>query len=121
MINTYGFIGLGDMGKPMADNLVKSQKKIYVFDAFDIEKKVPKGCYATESVDELSNNTEIIFISVPDGKISQDVVKEIVLSNSKNIKAIINLSTIGLTETKPILELISKSNFKYIDAPVSGA
>ena len=120
MINTYGFIGLGDMGKPMADNLVKSQKKIYVFDAFDIEKKVPKGCYATESVDELSNNTEIIFISVPDGKISQDVVKEIVLSNSKNIKAIINLSTIGLTETKPILELISKSNFKYIDAPVSG-
>ena len=120
MINTYGFIGLGDMGKPMADNLVKSQKKIYVFDAFDIEKKVPKGCYATESVDELSNNTEIIFISVPDGKISQDVVKEIVLSNSKNIKAIINLSTIGLAETKPILELISKSNFKYIDAPVSG-
>ena len=83
MINTYGFIGLGDMGKPMANNLVKSQKKIYVFDAFDIEKKVPKGCYATESVDELSNNTEIIFISVPDGKISQDVVKEIVLSNSK--------------------------------------
>ena len=111
MINTYGFIGLGDMGKPMADNLVKSQKKIYVFDAFDIEKKVPKGCYATESVDELSNNTEIIFISV---------VKKIILSISENIKAIINLSTIGLAETKPILELISKSNFKYIDAPVSG-
>ena len=120
MINTYGFIGLGDMGKPMADNLVKSQKKIYVFDAFDIEKKVPKGCYATESVDELSNNTEIIFISVPDGKASQDVVKKIILSSSENIKAIINLSTIGLAETKPILELISKSNFKYIDAPVSG-
>ena len=120
MINTYGFIGLGDMGKPMANNLVKSQKKIYVFDAFNIEKKVPDGCYATESVDELSNNTEIIFISVPDGKASQDVVKKIILSSSENIKAIINLSTIGLAETKPILELISKSNFKYIDAPVSG-
>ena len=31
MINTYGFIGLGDMGKPMANNLVKSQKKNICF------------------------------------------------------------------------------------------
>ena len=120
MINAYGFIGLGDMGKPMATNLLNSGKKLFVYDINNIEDKAPKNSVVTNSINELVTNSEIIFISVPDGKSSSNVINKILSSNVKLVKAIINLSTIGLKETKPILTALDKVNITYIDAPVSG-
>ena len=77
MINSYGFIGLGDMGKPMATNLLNSGKKLFVYDINNIEDKAPKNSVVTNSINELVSNSEIIFISVPDGKSSSNVINKI--------------------------------------------
>lgn len=120
MINSYGFIGLGEMGKPIATNLLKSSKKLIVYDIDDLENKAPKGSFIAKSLDQLVSVSEIIFISVPDGKASSNVINNILNSNEKLVRHIINLSTIGLQETKPLIEALNKVNISYIDAPVSG-
>ena len=120
MINSYGFIGLGDMGKPMAANLLKSSKKLTVYDIEDLDNKAPKGSLIAKSVDELVSVSEIIFISVPDGKASSNVIQEIINSNEKLVEHIINLSTIGLQKTKPLMSALNRENINYVDAPVSG-
>jgi len=120
MINSYGFIGLGEMGKPIATNLLKSSKKLTVYDIDDLENKAPKGSFIAKSLDQLVSVSEIIFISVPDGKASSNVINNILNSNEKLVSHIINLSTIGLQETKPLIEALNKVNISYIDAPVSG-
>ena len=120
MINSYGFIGLGEMGKPIATNLLKSSKKLTVYDIDDLENKAPKGSFIAKSLEQLVSVSEIIFISVPDGKASSNVIDNILNSNEKLVRHIINLSTIGLQETKPLIEALNKANISYIDAPVSG-
>jgi len=120
MINSYGFIGLGEMGKPIATNLLKSSKKLTVYDIDDLENKAPKGSFIAKSLDQLVSVSEIIFISVPDGKASSNVINNILNSNEKLVSHIINLSTIGLQETKPLIKALNKVNISYIDAPVSG-
>ncbi len=120
MINSYGFIGLGEMGKPIATNLLKSSKKLTVYDIDDLENKAPKGSFIAKSLEQLVSVSEIIFISVPDGKASSNVINNILNSNEKLVRHIINLSTIGLQETKPLIEALNKVNISYIDAPVSG-
>ena len=120
MINSYGFIGLGEMGKPIATNLLKSSKKLTVYDIDDLENKAPKGSFIAKSLDQLVSVSEIIFISVPDGKASSNVIDNILNSNEKLVRHIINLSTIGLQETKPLIKALNKVNISYIDAPVSG-
>ena len=120
MINSYGFIGLGEMGKPIATNLLKSSKKLTVYDIDDLENKAPKGSFIAKSLDQLVSVSEIIFISVPDGKASSNVINNILNSNEKLVRHIINLSTIGLQETKPLIKALNKVNISYIDAPVSG-
>ena len=103
MIKNYGFIGLGDMGKPIVSNLLKSSKNIFVYDVDNIVNKAPSGSIICHSVKELVSNAEIIFISVPDGKATKDVIDKILSSNFNFIKAIVNLSTIGFLETKACL------------------
>lgn len=120
MINSYGFIGLGEMGKPIATNLLKSSKKLTVYDIDDLENKAPKGSFIAKSLEQLVSVSEIIFISVPDGKASSNVINNILNSNEKLVSHIINLSTIGLQETKPLIKALNKVNISYIDAPVSG-
>ena len=119
-ISSYGFIGLGDMGKPIATNLLKSKKVLYVYDITDLNAKSPKGSKICKSIKELTQKSEIIFISVPDGKVSFHVIKQIFSSEKKNVLAIVNLSTVGIEDTKPIINIFSNTKIKYIDAPVSG-
>ena len=86
MIKKYGFIGLGDMGKPMVSNLLNSLKKIFVYDIDNLSNKAPSGSIISNSIKELVANSEIIFISVPDGKAVKDVIDKILSSNFNMVK-----------------------------------
>ena len=119
-IFSYGFIGLGDMGNPIATNLLKSNKELYVYDISDLKSKSPKGAIKSKSILLLSKKVQVIFISVPDGEASYKVIKEIVNNNNNKLKAIINLSTVGVKDTKQITDMLSNTDVEYIDAPVSG-
>lgn len=119
-----GFIGLGDMGAPMVNNLVKhytgGELHLNVFDIKLQTDIVPSTAIVAESLADIAASSEIVFMSVPDGAISMNVVTELLARQDSRVRCVINLSTIGIACCEQILQAIPAGSFDYIDAPVSG-
>ena len=125
MSDKIAFIGVGNMGNPMAENLLKSGKKITVFDVSKemMEKAKKKGLNISESIESLINKeVSIVITMLPEGKHS----KEIYLGDNGIIKKVskdcllIDCSTIDIETSKEIGKAADKKNIMMIDAPVSG-
>ncbi len=125
MSDVIAFIGVGNMGNPMAENLLKSGKKITVFDVSKemMEKAKKKGLNISESIESLINKeVSIVITMLPEGKHS----KEIYLGDNGIINKVskdcllIDCSTIDIETSKEIGKAADKKNIMMIDAPVSG-
>ena len=125
MSDVIAFIGVGNMGNPMAENLLKSGKKITVFDVSKemMEKAKKKGLNTSESIESLINKeVSIVITMLPEGKHS----KEIYLGDNGIINKVskdcllIDCSTIDIETSKEIGKAADKQNIMMIDAPVSG-
>lgn len=118
------FIGLGDMGAPMAGNLATRYTdralNLTVFDINLQADRVPASAQVAESLAEVAATAEVVFISVPDGTSSLNVIEGLIAPPHSRVKSVINLSTIGITDCEKIVDVIPQGAFEYIDAPVSG-
>ena len=78
-----GFIGLGNMGQGMADNLLQKGADLMVFtrSVEKISAMKKKGAKGASSLEEISKETEIIFICLPDIETSIQIVKEKIIRN----------------------------------------
>jgi 3-hydroxyisobutyrate dehydrogenase-like beta-hydroxyacid dehydrogenase len=118
-----GFVGLGQMGKPMAMNMLKSGAELVVSSLEDrsFQEFEAKGAKATQRTADLGD-ADIIFLSLPNGK----VVKEIligaggILQNSKKGQIVVDTSTITYATTMEIAKSASDHGVFFMDAPVSG-
>ena len=90
MSELIAFIGVGNIGNPMANNLVKAGKKVKVFDVSKnmIEKAKEKKLEVIENVDDLiTNEVTTVITMLPEGKNSKEVYlgdKGIINKVSKN-------------------------------------
>ena len=125
MSELIAFIGIGNMGSPMAENLVKAGKKVR---AFDISKKIieqakEKNLDVVENLDELiTNEVTTVITMLPEGKNSIEVylgANGIINKVSKNC-LLIDCSTIDIQTSIEIGKKASEKGIKMIDAPVSG-
>jgi len=125
MSDKIAFIGVGNMGNPMAENLHKSGKKITVFDVSKemMEEAKKKGLNTSESIETLINDeVSIVITMLPEGKHS----KEIYLGDNGIINKVskdcllIDCSTIDIETSKEIGKTAINQNIMMIDAPVSG-
>ena len=125
MSDKIAFIGVGNMGNPMAENLLKSGKKIKVFDVSNemIERAKKKGLNTADSIESLINNEiSTVITMLPEGKHS----KEIYLGDSGIINKVskdcllIDCSTIDIETSKEIGKAADNQGIMMIDAPVSG-
>ena len=125
MIEKIAFIGVGNMGGPMAENLLKSGKEIKVFDVSNLmlEKAKEKGLeVATNIKDLISKEISIVITMLPEGKHS----KEIYLGDNGIINKVtkdcllIDCSTIDIETSKEIGKAATDKGIMMIDAPVSG-
>ena len=110
-----GFVGLGAMGSAMAPLLSKADFNVY---GYDIKK--PKDnieINIVTSIKELSEKEVIIFM-LPDGKIVNKVVQELINFGTKSI--MIDMSSSDPNDTLNLGNELSKKNIEFIDAPVSG-
>jgi len=119
-VPSLGFIGLGDMGGPMAANVAKAGFPLRVFDKAGTDDRAPAGSTPGDSTVDLAARCETIFLSVPDGKISRSIAEEIIAAPNRVATTVIDLSTTGVQWSKDIGELLSNAGLTYIDAPVSG-
>lgn len=118
------FIGLGNMGGPMAINLVKAGHDVCVYDlsAQAVIDVVEHGASTAVSAQEAVKNAEIIISMLPAGKHVKGLyIGEDGLVNHLNKGAlVIDSSTIDVESVKQVGTVLSEAGIGFIDAPVSG-
>ncbi len=116
-----GFIGLGNMGMPMAINLVKAGHDVSAFDAVPalLEQAHSHGMITCGSAEEAVENVEIIVTMLPNGEIVKKVFNEIV-PVAKAGTTIIDSSTIDVSSAKIVHKQGADAGLGCLDAPVSG-
>ena len=125
MSDQISFIGVGNMGNPMAKNLMNAGKKVKVFDISKnmIEKAKKNNLEVVDNLDDLiTKETNIVITMLPEGKNSKDIYlgeKGIINKVSKNC-LIIDCSTIDIQTSIEIGKKATSLGIKMIDAPVSG-
>ena len=118
---SIAFIGLGNMGGPMAANLVKAGHKVIAFDLVATSRDQAKadGAAIAESSIGSVKGAEVVITMLPAGKHVLSVWQEVLPAMSKGA-LIIDCSTIDVESAKEAHALASKHGAASIDAPVSG-
>src|SRR5882757_6973353 len=115
------FIGLGNMGGPMAANLVKAGHKVIAFDLVDASKSQARSDGATiaDSAAAAVKGADTVITMLPAGKHVISVWTDVISAMSKGA-LIIDCSTIDVESAKQAHALASKHGMASVDAPVSG-
>lgn len=117
---TVGFIGLGNMGAPMAANLAKSGWSLIAFDAAGTRERAPAEASAAASVADVAAEAEIVLLSLPDSVVVDAVSDAILGAPSAVTRRVVDTSTIGIAQARRIHEKLAAGGIEYVDAPVSG-
>ncbi len=125
MSEIIAFIGVGNMGNPMALNLVKAGKKVKVFDISKkmIEKAKENKLEIVEKFDDLiTNDVTTVITMLPEGKNSKEVYlgEKGLINKVTNKCLLIDCSTIDIQTSIEIGKKATEKGIKMIDAPVSG-
>jgi len=118
-----GFIGLGNMGQPMARRLIAAGHKLIVYDTRNdaVAPLVALGAQVASSPADVADRVETVMASLPSLQISEKVaLGEGGVIQGKRIKRFIDLSTTGATVAAKIAAVLAKKNIVQIDSPVSG-
>lgn len=120
-----GWIGLGNMGIPMAEQLIKADYIVTVYNrSKDKEASLKEiGASIAQTPKELIAATDVVIVMVSDDAAIEQIFKgeEGLLSIETSNKIIINMSTVSPSISKEMAtQCKAKGNF-YLDAPVSGS
>lgn len=118
-VSNVGFIGLGQIGAPMAARLAGA----YTLVTFDLDPHAGAevgGAQRVERAGQLATLTDVICLSLPNGDASEQVVSELVSVPDPRATLIIELSTIGPDAAQRCAQLAEARGWRYVDAPVSG-
>ena len=118
---TIGFIGLGNMGGPMAGNLVKKGHTVKGFDliAANLTAAVGLGVAAAKSAKDAVTDVDVVVTMLPAGKHVVSVYAD-VLAAAKPGTLFLDSSTIDVASARIAHELAAKAGMLSLDAPVSG-
>ncbi|SKA27719.1 sulfolactaldehyde 3-reductase [Consotaella salsifontis] len=117
-----GFVGLGQMGKPMALNLIKGGHQLRVFDLSTnaVSALVDAGAAPASSPADCARDVEAVITMLPNGSI----VRKALLGDDGGLTSlpkgawVIDMSTIHPFESDAIAEEIERKGFPFVDAPV---
>src|ERR1700690_1977922 len=118
---SIAFIGLGNMGGPMAANLVKAGRKVIAFDlaAASRDQAQAVGAAIAESSVAAVKGAEVVITMLPAGKHVISVWSDVIPAMTKGA-LIVDCSTIDVESAKKSHALASKHGAGSVDAPVSG-
>ena len=121
---TIGFIGLGNMGAPMAANLVKAGHRVSGFDvvAARAEALAAKGGEAAATAGEAAGAGELVITMLPAGPDVRAVYlgEGGVLARARKGALLIDCSTIDVETARAVTGAAAAAGFAMLDAPVSG-
>jgi 3-hydroxyisobutyrate dehydrogenase-like beta-hydroxyacid dehydrogenase len=115
-----GFVGLGQMGSPMASRLAAAGCDLVAFDAAGTRERLPPGAQAAGSVGDVAQRADTILLSLPDGDASAAVADAVAATPQRRVRTVIDLSTIGPLVATRLGEQLAAAGVSYADGPVSG-
>lgn len=118
--SVIGFVGLGQMGGPMAANITKGCGEVIVYDKAGTAERAPEGAKLANSLGDVLSQADTVFLSVPDGPVSIALAREIADYDGRRATVIVDLSTIGPEAARESAGILKDAGVIYIDAPVSG-
>ncbi|HBQ36280.1 MAG TPA: 3-hydroxyisobutyrate dehydrogenase [Rhodobacteraceae bacterium] len=111
-----GFIGLGNMGAPMAKNLAMAGHEI---SGFDLQAPCPDGVIKAASASQLATGKDVVITMLPNGEILRSVANDI-LPVMQNGAVFLDCSTVDVDSARAVAVQAEKAGLMAVDAPVSG-
>ena len=120
MADTIGFIGLGNMGTPMATRLVEAGHHLVVFDTRDdvVGPFVERGAMRASSAADVGAKAGTVLVSLPTPDIVQKVTAQV--ADGGTVRTIVDLSTTGPKMGAAIAADMKERGITFVDCPVSG-
>ncbi|MGB8623511.1 MAG: NAD(P)-binding domain-containing protein, partial [Paracoccaceae bacterium] len=106
-----GFIGLGNMGAPMAANLVKAGHEVT---GFDVAAPCPEGVTKAGSAAEAAKGREVVITMLPNGDILRTVAAEIIPAMDKGAVHL-DCSTVDVDSARAAAEQAEKADVLALD------
>ena len=111
-----GFIGLGNMGAPMAQNLAKAGFEVVGFDTQDVKVDLIKIVSTSK---ECVSNSDVVITMLPNGEILKSVANKII-QHMRHGSIFLDCSTVDVESAKSVAEISESYGIIPLDAPVSG-
>jgi 3-hydroxyisobutyrate dehydrogenase-like beta-hydroxyacid dehydrogenase len=118
-METVGFVGLGNMGRVLASNLVDAGHAVVAYDALGPER-APEGAVPACDVSDIARRAGVVVLSLPDGAASEQVTSELLATVDRRVTHVVDTSTIGVRTARVLHERLTGAGIAYVDAPVSG-
>src|SRR5580704_2051502 len=121
---TIGFVGLGIMGRPMLNNLLKAGHTVVAYGrtAAKLDACVKDGAQRGTSNSDVGARAEIVITMLPDGPEVEEVVlgENGILAGARPGALIIDMSSINPLVSQKIAKACAAKGVDFMDAPVSG-
>ena len=111
-----GFIGLGNMGAPMAANLVAAGHEVT---GFDLAAPCPDGVAKAETASDAAKGAEVVITMLPNGAILKSVAAEIIPAMDQGA-VLCDCSTVDVESARAVAADAEAAGLMAVDAPVSG-
>ena len=118
---TLGFVGLGNVGSKIANNIINNGYKLYVHDLDEIKSQslVSKGAIFCKSIEELVPKVSVLITCLPSPKSVKEVLLKCVPKfNQKHLW--IEMSTTDEKDMKYLSKLVFDKNAEVLEAPITG-
>ncbi|WP_208348558.1 3-hydroxyisobutyrate dehydrogenase [Pseudaestuariivita rosea] len=110
-----GFIGLGNMGGPMAANLIKAGHDVTGFDPAG----TPDGIRAAPSAAEAARGADVVITMLPNGAILRSVADQVIPAMQPGA-VLLDCSTVDVESARAVADQAQAAGLMALDAPVSG-
>ena len=111
-----GFVGLGNMGMPMALNLARAGHEVHGFDAVVVAQS---PLHAARSAKDAVKGADVVITMLPNGDILREVADQIIPAMTSGA-VLCDCSTVDIQTARDVCRIAERSGIGMLDAPVSG-
>mgnify|MGYP000016847167 FL=1 len=111
-----GFIGLGNMGGPMAANLARAGHEVTGFDTADV---TIEGVARAATASQAATGAQVVITMLPNGQILRSVATEVIPAMSPGA-VLLDCSTVDVESARAVARQAQEAGLSALDAPVSG-
>ena len=122
MAEKIGFIGLGIMGRPMAENLIEAGYDLVAYNRTREKAEELDGATVAESPKEVAQSSDVIITMLPDSPQVEEVLagEDGVFEGLREGALLVDMSTISPVVTEELSDGAKEQGASMLDAPVSG-